>query len=105
MKNWTKRIGPLSLAAILAGSLHGQDENAKEPIDQLAPFNVIGTKADIPSLQGSGAVLDSSDLGPFFHTDINEILRQVPGVYVRPEEGYGFFPKHKFAWSGPESLL
>ena len=92
MKNWTKRIGTLSIVAILAGSLQGQDENTKEPIDQLAPFNVIGTKADVQSLQGSGTVLDASDLGPFFHTDINEVLRQVPGVYVRPEEGYGLFP-------------
>jgi Fe(3+) dicitrate transport protein len=37
-------------------------------------------------------VLDSSDLKPFFHTDVNEVFRQVPGVYLRPEEGYGLFP-------------
>ena len=26
------------------------------------------------------------------HTDVNELFRQVPGVYLRPEEGYGLFP-------------
>ena len=84
----------MTLAALLATTAYGQDENKNESdgIDVLTPFNVIGTKADLPKLQGSGAVLDSSDLKPFFHTDINEILRQVPGVYVRPETGYGFFP-------------
>ena len=92
MNNWSKITGTVCAAAFLVGSVHGQEENAKEPIDNLAPFNVIGSKADIPSLQGSGTVLDTTDLKPFFHTDINEILRQVPGVYVRPEEGYGLFP-------------
>jgi Fe(3+) dicitrate transport protein len=92
MKNRTKRIGLLSVAALLAGSLHGQDENASDGIEVLIPFNIIGKKADVSSLQGTGTVLDAADLGPYFHTDVTEILRQVPGVYMRPEEGYGLFP-------------
>ena len=94
MKTNVKIFGSSAVAALLAVSSFGQNENENEAdgIDVLTPFNVIGTKADLSKLQGSGAVLDSSDLKPFFHTDINEILRQVPGVYVRPEEGYGFFP-------------
>ena len=94
MKTNVKIFGSSAVAALLAVSSFGQNENENEAdgIDVLSPFNVIGTKADVPKLKGSGAVLDSSDLAPFFHTDIHEILRQVPGVYVRPEEGYGFFP-------------
>jgi Fe(3+) dicitrate transport protein len=68
------------------------DNHGGDSPDYLSPFNVIGTKSDVSELKGSGAVLDSSDLKPFMHTDIHEILRQVPGVYVRGEEGYGFFP-------------
>ena len=82
------------LASMLASTtiaLSAATDDQKET-DYLSPFNVIGTKADIAELKGSGAVLDSSDLKPFMHTDIHEILRQVPGVYVRGEEGYGFFP-------------
>ena len=92
MNTVTKCIGSLSVVAILAGHLQGQDENASAGIEVLTPFNVIGNKADISSLQGTGTILDALDLGPYFHTDITEILRQVPGVYVRPEEGYGLFP-------------
>ena len=92
MNRWTKIIGTLSAASFLAGASHGQDENASEAIEVLTPFNVIGKKADVSSLQGTGTVLDASDLGPYFHTDVTEILRQVPGVYVRQEEGYGLFP-------------
>ena len=77
------------------------DDHGGDSPDYLSPFNVIGTKSDISYLEGTGTVLDSEDLGPFFHTDINEILRQVPGVYVRPEEGYGFFPNISIRGNDP----
>ena len=92
----TKKLTSLLAAATFALQAYGD-----EP-DNLAPFNVIGTKADVSSLNGSGTVLDSSDLGKFMHTDINDILRQVPGVYVRPETGYGFFPNISMRGVDPE---
>jgi Fe(3+) dicitrate transport protein len=82
----------------IAFSAFADDHEGK---DYLSPFNVIGTKSDVQGLKGSGVVLDSSDLKPFFHTDINEILRQVPGVYIRPEEGYGFFPNISLRGTDP----
>ena len=83
------KLASMLASTSIAFSAFADDHGEK---DQLSPFNVIGTKADVPSLKGSGAVLDSSDLKKFMHTDIHDILRQVPGVYVRGEEGYGFFP-------------
>ena len=97
-----KKLRLVLAAALLAVSAHGQENNGSAGIDVLAPFNVIGTKADVPRLQGSGAVLDAEDLKPFFHTDVNDILRQVPGVYVRPETGYGFFPNISLRGVDPE---
>jgi Fe(3+) dicitrate transport protein len=82
----------------IAFSAFADDHEGK---DYLSPFNVIGTKSDVQTLQGSGTVLDSTDLNPFFHTDITEILRQVPGVYVRPEEGYGLFPNISLRGTDP----
>ena len=91
-------IASMLASTSIAFSAFADDHEEK---DQLSPFNVIGTKSDVTSLKGSGAVLDSSDLAPFFHTDIHEILRQVPGVYVRGEEGYGFFPNISFRGVDP----
>jgi Fe(3+) dicitrate transport protein len=82
----------------IAFSAFADDHGEK---DYLSPFNVIGTKSDVSRLQGSGTVLDSTDLRPFFHTDVTEILRQVPGVYVRPEEGYGLFPNISIRGTDP----
>ena len=53
---------------------------------------MIGFKEDVPKLEGTGSVLDSTNLEVFYHTDVNEIFREVPGVYLRAEEGYGLFP-------------
>ena len=97
MKIKSKLLSCLSVSLALINQGHAQNE----PADVLTPFNVIGSKEDVTSLQGSGVVLDSTDLKPFFHTDITEILRQVPGVYVRPEEGYGLFPNISLRGTDP----
>jgi len=84
-----QKLASMLASTSIAFSALADDHGEK---DQLSPFNVIGTKADVSSLKGSGSILDKSDLEKFYYTDINDILRQVPGVYVRPETGYGFFP-------------
>ena len=76
---------------IFLTNLFGQKEES-ETTDYLSPFNVIGSKEDVPVLEGVGSVLETTDLKPFFHTDVNDILKEVPGVYLRGEEGYGLFP-------------
>ena len=72
-------------------NLSGESEGT-ENTDYLSPFNVIGSKEDVPVLEGTGSVLETTDLNAFFHTDVNDILKEVPGVYLRGEEGYGLFP-------------
>jgi Fe(3+) dicitrate transport protein len=102
----------LSSAACLMASMalfsttsFGQEEKKgwgdKAGPDYLTPFNVIGSKADVSNLKGSGTVLNSDDLDKFYSTDITEILRQVPGVYVRSEEGYGLFPNISLRGTDP----
>jgi len=109
MKTSMARSACLLAATAMSLTSYGQEAEEKKEdwsdqgaTEQLTPFNVIGSKSDVPSLKGSGTVLDSTDLKPFFHTDINEILRQVPGVYVRPESGYGLFPNISLRGVDPE---
>jgi Fe(3+) dicitrate transport protein len=90
MKNLYK--SSISLMYILClTNLSGEQEGI-ENTDYLSPFNVIGSKEDVPVLEGTGSVLETTDLNAFFHTDVNDILKEVPGVYLRGEEGYGLFP-------------
>jgi Fe(3+) dicitrate transport protein len=93
-----QKLASMLASTSIAFSAFADDHGEK---DYLSPFNVIGSKSDVSNLQGTGTVLNSDDLGPFFHTDITEILRQVPGVYVRPEEGYGLFPNISLRGTDP----
>ena len=72
-----------------------QEENKSEPtgpVRSLEEFEIIGSKEAIFTLPGSGAYISSQDIGNLQLDDINKILRRIPGVYLREEDGYGLFP-------------
>ena len=64
--------------------------------DELDPVLVsgaiVGSKEGVNLITGSATYLDIDDLRVHSISDINSALRRVPGVYVRPEDGYGNFP-------------
>lgn len=53
---------------------------------------VIGSAEDISKISGSANLLDEENIARFDAVDINQLLRQVPGVYLRQEDGYGLRP-------------
>jgi Fe(3+) dicitrate transport protein len=58
----------------------------------LAPITVIGDAINIPKIAGSAAVIDVQQIQRQTYTNPNRVLQQVPGVYVREEDGFGNFP-------------
>lgn len=58
----------------------------------LEEFAVIGSKDAAFELPGSAYYFDEEQLRMFNYADINQVLREVPGVYIRPEDGWGLFP-------------
>ena len=53
---------------------------------------IIGDQNEAKSIAGSAHIITKSELEKFEYSDINSILRQIPGVYVRLEDGYGLRP-------------
>lgn len=53
---------------------------------------VTGSVASAANVGGSATYLDLRELENFAYTDINRVLRQVPGVNLREEEGFGLRP-------------
>ena len=91
------KINALAVATIFSVGLPGalaQDEGSEEKKaeQRVDTTVVIGDADDILDVPGSGAVLTSEDLARHAYDDANQALRKVPGVYLRPEDGYGFFP-------------
>ena len=53
---------------------------------------VIGSKQSRQAIAGSATLLSESKLVSAGLTDLNQILLQVPGVYIREEDGFGLRP-------------
>ncbi len=53
---------------------------------------IVGTREDARQLPGSGAVVDQEQMNIEAATDINQLLKTVPGIYIREEDGYGLRP-------------
>lgn len=84
----TKTTKLFSLGTLLTvGILPAQDA-----LETLGTVTVIGSTEDLLDLPGSGTVLEAEDYQKRGWTNIQQILRRVPGVYVREEDGYGNFP-------------
>jgi Fe(3+) dicitrate transport protein len=82
---------PLTLWLFLAPlQLAAQQEPSADPIYE--EVLVTGGSANIRTLSGSASLLDESQILAFDSVDINNLLRQVPGVYLRVEDGYGLRP-------------
>jgi|TARA_B100000953_G_scaffold284141_1_gene263714 Fe(3+) dicitrate transport protein len=83
--------GACSFGVVSAGA-----QDASGAADELDPVLVsgaiVGSKEGVNLITGSATYLDIDDLRLHSISDINSALRRVPGVYVRPEDGYGNFP-------------
>ncbi|MGF1657503.1 MAG: TonB-dependent receptor family protein [Verrucomicrobiales bacterium] len=58
----------------------------------LDTVRVVGSAQGAFESLGSASFLDEKDIDLLSSTDINQVLRRVPGVYIREEDGYGNFP-------------
>lgn len=89
----------LVLAAVagLGGAALAQTNNPQPAApapswETLPAVTVIGSAEAIRDLAGAGAYLDRELLVEQNSTNPNRLLMQVPGVYIREEDGYGNFP-------------
>ena len=80
------------VAAPLAAQTQTQTQTASEPIITLKEVTIIANPQDPQSTMGSAYTLTEDELEKFESTNINAVLRAVPGVYVREEDGLGTFP-------------
>ncbi|HET7202435.1 MAG TPA: TonB-dependent receptor [Steroidobacteraceae bacterium] len=89
----------LALACTAAGAAEpapGADTNALERIV------VTATRIDAANTGGSVTFLDQDMLAQHDYADVNRVLRQVPGVNIVEEEGFGIRPSIGIRGSGTD---
>ena len=83
-------LGLILPAVVTAGEeAKKKDEPRAKVLDKVM---VIGNPANIEKMPGSAQVVTKDDIRQQNYDDINRVLRKVPGVYVREEDGFGLFP-------------
>lgn len=67
-------------------------EVAIDRTDDIEQIKIIGTKTDSRATAGSSAVIDEEQMRIEVPSDINQLMKTIPGVYVREEDGQGLRP-------------
>ena len=83
-------VGSIS-AQIAASTADQAKTDDSEPLI-LDAISVIGSKHNLERLPGSGSFVDTAEIRDFGYDDLNQVIRRIPGVYIRQEDGYGLFP-------------
>ena len=76
---------------LLAGGLAFADEDPGDG-PHLEEVTIVGTREHLEGTPGAAHVLDAETLARFSHTDVQRIARQIPGVSIQVEDGFGLRP-------------
>ncbi|RUO48225.1 TonB-dependent receptor [Pseudidiomarina aquimaris] len=82
--------GAITLA--LTSTTTSAEEVATTTADATEVIQIIGDKQAARTVAGSSAVVAPEQLEVEVNTDINQVLKTVPGVYIREEDGQGLRP-------------
>ncbi|MFN4144874.1 MAG: TonB-dependent receptor family protein [Runella sp.] len=74
----------------LCSSICQAQMQPKDSVNLLTEVTIIGSRAW--SLPGSGEIISPKKLALLNQPDVNKVLRIVPGVNIRDEEGFGLRP-------------
>ncbi len=87
-----KQLIARGTAAIAALSVALPVQAADGDASVLDKIMVVGNPANVEDMPGSAQIVTAEEIRRQNTDDVNRVLRQVPGVYVREEDGFGLFP-------------
>lgn len=100
----------ITLFALLFTSLVFSQEKVKKSTDSIQKLDqvlistkvIFGNKYEAKNRTGSSYYISPEELAKFNYTDINRVLRAVPGVNIYEEDGFGLRPNISLRGTSPE---
>ncbi|MDG1113020.1 MAG: TonB-dependent receptor [Pseudomonadales bacterium] len=94
MSNLFRFIGccSLSFLAIHSASLAAAADASDRESAQIEEITIVGSTAGAKQMTGAARFIGPERLEAFHHSDIQKVLREVPGVSLQIEDGYGLRP-------------
>ena len=86
----TRAVCRLAVAVAAAGATLAQAQEASTPF--LEEILITDGTERIQRLPGSAHFIDSDALARFAYSDVQRIAREIPGVSIQVEDGYGLRP-------------
>lgn len=80
-----------SVLAILTAPVMAETDEDKDT-SVVERIQIIGSQEDARTVAGSSAIIDEEQMEIETVTDIHQVLKTVPGIYVREEDGFGLRP-------------
>lgn len=80
------------VALAASAGLYSATALSAPEVTELDTVTVIGGSDAARELPGSAAVVSNEQLNTEAATDIHQVLKTVPGVYIREEDGFGLRP-------------
>lgn len=85
-------ISVLSGALLITSPAVFATGNDKEGNDGLEEVTIVGSRIEAHGTAGAAHFISAEDLQQFAYADIQRIAREVPGVSIQVEDGYGLRP-------------
>lgn len=82
-------VALLCLSTAAALPVAAQEASPATVLDQV---HVIGEPENVQIMPGSAHYISTDDIRLQSYDDVNRVLRKIPGVYLREEDGFGLFP-------------
>ena len=85
--NHSKLLLTLAISAVSASLANAQQQN-----NAIQEVTIIGSQEEAKKIAGSAHYIGTEKLQQFAYSDIQRIAREVPGVAIQIEDGYGLRP-------------
>ncbi|HSN70933.1 MAG TPA: TonB-dependent receptor [Steroidobacteraceae bacterium] len=92
----------LGAAAFSAASAQDATPGTGSSPTAMERLTVVGSREQAFEIGGAANYVSTEDIRAFKHTDVMRVLRQVPGVYLVEEEGFGLRPNIGIRGSGTD---